>query len=156
MDKQNIDSYLTFTLGDESFAVNVGSVIKILEITDTTKIPGTPDYMKGVINLRGSVLPVFDARKKLGFVESEYTKNTCIIVIEVDIEDQKELLGAIVDSVLKVIQVPENKILPPPAIGKKYKTDYITGVIKNKEDFIILIDINKVFSKEEIIELTNN
>lgn len=149
-----IDSYLIYKIGNETFATNVASIIKILEITDITKIPGTADYIKGIINLRGSVLPVVDSRIKLGFENTEFTKNTCIVVFEIELEDQKALIGAIVDSVLKVTQFSDEKIIPPPSVGLKFAKNYLLGVYKIKSEFILIIDINKVFASEDLIELS--
>lgn len=148
------DSYLIYKIGNETFATNVASIVKILEITDITKIPGTANYIKGIINLRGSVLPVVDSRIKLGFERAEFTKNTCIVVFELEIDNQDALIGAIVDSVIKVTQFNEEKIIPPPSVGLKFATNYLLGVYNIKSEFILIIDINKVFSSEDLIELS--
>ncbi len=148
-----IRSYLTFKLGEELFAVHVGKVLNILELVKITEIPRSPDYMKGVINLRGSVLPVIDTRIKFGMSPTVYTQNTCIIVLNVDIEDEIVDVGALVDSVQEVLEVDDEQIQPPPSIGAKYKSEFINGMIKNDDIFIMLLNMDKVFSTDEVIEL---
>lgn len=148
-----LDSYLTFRLGNETFAANVGNVLQILELSEITKIPKAPPYMKGVINLRGNVLPVIDFRHKFNLQQTEHTKNTCIIVLSVEINNETIEIGAIVDSVIQVLEVDSNEIKPAPGIGNKYKSDFISGIIKINESFIMLLDINMIFSTDDIINL---
>lgn len=150
------NSFLSFTLGDESFATNVAKVLSILEMIKITKVPKMPDYMLGVINLRGNVLPLIDLRIKFGIEQTAFTTETCILVLEV--EDNKELLkvGALVDSVQEVFEVSSEKIQPPPNIGSKYKSDIIYGMVKMSEEFIMLLDMDKVFLADELIDLKNN
>lgn len=147
-----INSYLSFKLENELFAVNVGQVINILELTKITEVPKAPPYMKGVINLRGKVLPVIDTRLKFGMSDIQFTKNTCIIVMEININGEIIELGALVDFVLEVIEIKKDAIAQPPTLGDKYKSEFITGMLKEKEDFIMILDIDKVFSTDDIIE----
>jgi len=147
---QEINSYLTFKLGEEYFASHVSNVLNILELVKITEVPMAPPYMKGVINLRGSVLPVVDTRIKFGLSEIEFTKNTCIIVINVDISGDKVSVGALVDSVQEVLEVDQKQILPPPSIGAKYKSEFITGMIKMDNNFIMVLNLDKVFSTDEL------
>ncbi len=142
--------YLTFSLGDESFALDVANVREILEFTGVTKVPQTPEFMRGVMNLRGSVVPVVDMRVKLNLPTMEKTVNTCIIVVEVLIEDEKVILGALVDSVQEVIDFEPDQIEPAPRIGTGLKTEFIKGMGKRDEQFIIILDIDKLFSQEEL------
>lgn len=147
------NSYLSFNLGDELYAANVAEVISILEMQHITKVPKAPNYLKGVINLRGNVLPVIDTRIKFEMEDTEITKNTCILVLEVTIENEKIYIGALVDFVKEVLEISENQILPPPNIGSKFKSEFIYGVYKNNEDFIMLVDLEKLFSIESLDEL---
>ena len=152
----NSNSYLTFKIGNELFAAHVSKVLNILEMTKITKVPRAPEYMLGVINLRGTVLPVVDTRVKFGIVAKEITTNTCIIVMDIAIENDNVHVGALVDSVQEVLEIEEKSILPPPSIGSKYKSEFIKGMIHFNEEFIMLLDIDKVFSSEEIIMLKDS
>lgn len=148
--KNKIKSYLTFHLGEELFALHVVSVINILELVKITKVPKAPDFMRGVINLRGDVLPVIDLRQKFGMPPIEFTKLTCILVLEVKIENESIKIGALVDEVNEVFEYENDDILPPPSIGKSYKTDFLIGMIERNEKFIMIMDGNKLFSNIEI------
>lgn len=147
----NIHSYLTFKLGKESFAANVGKVLEILEVQHITKVPKSPEYMTGVINLRGNVLPVIDTRIKFGLSKTECTVNTCIIVINVEMNSESIIVGAMVDSVQEVLEIQESQIQPSPSIGSKYKAEFLDGMIKYHDEFIMLLNIDKVFSADELI-----
>jgi len=141
-----INSYLSFNLGEEQFAAHVGKVLNILEMTKITEVPKAPEYMKGVINLRGTVLPVVDTRIKFGMTPTEYTTNTCIVVMEVDMEGDIVQVGAL-------LEIEESQIQPPPSIGSKYKSEFIYGMAKLDDRFIMLLDMEKVFSSDEIIQV---
>ncbi|MEO5331091.1 MAG: chemotaxis protein CheW [Magnetococcus sp. YQC-5] len=141
---------LTFTLADEVFAVDIGRVKEVLEYTALTRVPRTPKSMCGVINLRGSVVPVMDMRLKFGMPPSERTVNTCIIIIEVTVDENKTVLGAMADSVKEVMSLDPDQVDPPPKIGAKLRTDFIRGMGKQGEHFIIILDTDKVFSAEEL------
>lgn len=143
-------TYLTFTLDEEDFAVDVINVREVLDFTNVTKVPRTPDFMKGVINLRGSVVPVVDMRLKFGLEEAEVTVDTCIIVMEVDMEGEATIIGALSDSVKEVFELDPNSIEPPPRIGTRLDTEFISGMGKYNDDFIIILDINEVFSADEL------
>jgi purine-binding chemotaxis protein CheW len=143
--------YLTFQLGEEVFAVDVFHVREILEFTTVTKVPRTPDYMRGVINLRGGVVPVLDMRLKFGLSQTEKTVDTCIIVVEVFFEDESTVIGALVDSVQEVLELEPDQIEPAPRIGTQLKTEFRKGLGKRDDRFIILLDIDKIFSSEELI-----
>jgi purine-binding chemotaxis protein CheW len=142
--------YLTFKLDEEVFALDVAKVREILDFTAITKVPQTPDFMRGVINLRGSVVPVVDMRLKFGMSMTEKTVNTCIVVVEVATEGETTVLGALADSVQEVIELDPDQIEPAPRIGTKLKTDFIRGMGKHDEGFIMILDIDKVFSSDEI------
>lgn len=147
--------YLTFKLGEEVFGVDVAQVREILDYIKITKIPQTPDFMCGVINLRGNVVPVVDMRLKFKMEKIERTVDTCIVVVEVTIDDVKTILGALVDSVQEVFELENKDIEPAPKIGTRLKTEFIKGMGKQDKKFIILLDIDKVFSAEEL-ELLHN
>ena len=143
-------TYLTFTLDEEDFAVDVLNVREVLDFTNVTKVPRTPDFMKGVINLRGSVVPVVDMRLKFDLPEVEATVDTCIIVMEVNMEGEATVIGALADSVKEVFELDPNSIEPAPRIGTRLETEFISGMGKYNDDFIIILDINQVFSADEL------
>ena len=143
------NSYLSFKLGNEFFAAHVKNVINILELTEITPVPKSPDYMKGVINLRGSVLPIIDTRLKFGMTDTTYGSDTCILVLNVFIDGQEVDLGALVDNVQEVIKIDVNDIKPAPSIGNKYKPEFINGIIQSEDQFIMILDMDKVFSVTE-------
>jgi purine-binding chemotaxis protein CheW len=142
--------YLTFKLVDEIFALDVAKVREILDFTTVTKVPRTPDFMRGVINLRGSVVPVVDMRLKFGMSSTEKTVNTCIVVVEVGLDGETIILGALADSVQEVIDLEPDQIEPAPKIGTKLRTDFIRGMGKQDSRFIMILDIDKVFSSDEL------
>jgi len=145
--------YLTFKLADETFALDVAKVREILEQSNITKVPQTPDFMRGVINLRGSVVPVIDMRLKFGMTATEQTVNTCIIVAEVQMEDEIIVLGALADSVQEVIEMEPEQIEAAPHIGTRLNTDFIKGMGKHDGRFIMILDIDKVFTSDELTKV---
>jgi len=142
--------YLTFKLEDEVYATNIAQVREVLEFSKVTKVPRTPDYMRGVINLRGRVVPVLDLKLRFGMKRTEQTVNTCVIIVEVEIEGEPMIIGALADSVQEVIEMDPSVIEPPPKIGTKLNTDFIRGMGKRDEQFVIILDINKVFSADNL------
>ena len=142
--------YLTFKLGDEVFALDISKVREVLDFAAITKVPRTPEFMRGVINLRGNVVPVVDMRLKFGLTKTEKTVNTCIIIVEISLDGDTTVLGALADSVQEVIDLEPDKIEPPPKIGTRLKTDFIKGMGNRNEQFIIILDIDKVFSVDEL------
>lgn len=149
-DIADVSQYLTFTLAEEVYAVDVSIVREILEINTITKVPQTPDFMRGVINLRGSVVPVIDLRLKFGMMPTEQTINTCIIVVEVNMGGEIIVLGSLADSVQEVIEMEPGLIEPAPHIGTRLNTDFIKGMGKHDGRFIMILDIDKVFSGSEL------
>ncbi len=143
--------YLSFRLGEELFAVNVAKVLEILEVTKITKVPKSPDYMRGVINLRGSVLPVIDTRVKFDMSLITDTVNTCIMVLNIQMDNDTLVLGALVDAVQEVLEIGAEQIKAAPSIGSKYKSEFIEGMVKINEQFIMILDMDKVFSSNELI-----
>lgn len=144
---EKLNSYLTFKLGNETFAANVANVLHILGIPEITKMPNSPDYVLGVMNLRGQVLPVIDPHPRFKIEAQERTKNTCVIVLEIQNDEESFQLGALVDSVHSVIEISENQILPPPELGAQYNSKYVDGVIQQGEKFILILNVTKVFSE---------
>ncbi len=143
--------YLTFKLGDEVYALEITRVREVLDYTKLTKVPKTPDFMKGVINLRGGVVPVVDLRLKFGMTGTQQTVDTCIIIAEISVDEQHTLLGALADQVQEVIELDPSAIEPPPRIGTRLDTDFIKGMGKQEDEFIIILDVEKVFSARELV-----
>jgi len=141
---------LTFKLGEEIFAVDVAKVREILDFTSVTKVPQTPDFMRGVINLRGSVVPVVDMRLKFGMSSTEKTVNTCIIVMEISLDNETAVVGALADSVQEVLELEPDQIEAAPRIGTKLNTDFLVGMGKHNETFIMILNIDRVFTFEEL------
>ena len=150
-----ITSYLTFKLGDEEFAAHVSKVLNILELTKITEVPKSPNYMTGVINLRGSVLPVIDTRIKFGMTPTEFTPSTCIVVMDIDLEGESVHVGALVDSVQAVVEIEHDQIMPPPSLGNKYRSEFIEGVANINDKFVMILNMDEVFSSEDLMDLTS-
>lgn len=142
--------YLSFKLDGEIYAMDINNVREVLDLTQITKVPRMPDFMRGVINLRGGVVPVVDLRLKFGLQETEIGVDTCIIIIEVSLEGEETILGIMVDSVQEVMSLESDQIEPPPKIGTRLKTEFIRGMGKKDNDFIIILESKKVFSAEEL------
>jgi purine-binding chemotaxis protein CheW len=147
-------AYLSFELNGEIFALTVNNVLEVLENQKLTKIPNAPFYIKGVINFRGEILPVVDTRTKFNMPEKEMDKKSVIIVFDIELTAKKLFIGGIVDAVKDVIEISEEEIKPVPDMGSKYNSDFIVGMIKKDEKFIMLLKIEKVFSTEEIVNIT--
>jgi purine-binding chemotaxis protein CheW len=148
--------YLTFKLAEEIFAFDVAKVREILELTSITKVPQTPDFMRGVINLRGSVVPVIDLRLNFGMECTEQTVNTCIIVVEVNLAGEVLVLGVLADSVQEVVEMEPDHIEPPPQLGARLNTEFIKGMGKVENNFVMILDIDKIFSSEELTDIQGN
>ena len=148
--KTRTSQYLTFRLGEEIFALDVAQVREVLDMSIITKVPGTPDFMRGVINVRGNVVPVMDLRVKFGMSRTEHCVDTRIIVMEILMDREVTVLGTLADSVNEVIDLDASQIEPPPNIGMRWRTEFIRGIGKRNDMFIILLDIDRVFSSEEL------
>ena len=142
--------FLTFAIDDETYAVDVTRVREVLELMDITQIPRTPEHMRGVINVRGSVVPVFDLRLKFGLPEKQATVDTCIVVVEIKAAEETIVLGCLVDSVEEVIELGSAQIEPPPRLGAGIDTHYIKGMGKKDESFIILMDLDRLLTGDEL------
>lgn len=149
--------YLTFSLSGEMFAVAILNVKEIIEFGSLTEIPMMPPFIRGVINLRGSVVPVIDLSARFGGKSTEVARRTCIVIVEVpDADDTRHDIGIIVDSVSEVLEIPSSEIEPPPSFGAKIRADFIFGMGKVNGKFVILLNIDKVLSVEEIATITGN
>jgi Chemotaxis signal transduction protein len=156
MEASNANQYLTFTLDNEQYAIGVAKVREVLEHTKITKLPRTAVFMKGIINLRGAGVPVIDLRLKFGLPETPITKNTSIIVMEVESQDGAVVVGALADAVHEVVEIDEKSIEPAPRFGTRLAAEFIKGVGKKDESFIIILDIDRIFNAEEISVLASS
>ncbi len=148
--------YLTFELEDEIFAVDVSQVREVLDLTTISKVPRSPEFMRGVINVRGSVVPVMDLRTKFGMNLVESTVNTRIIITEINMDAKKIVLGAIADSVNDVLELEPDQIEEPPEIGSRWRSEFIKGIGKGEDKFIIILNVDRVFSTEELAVAQDN
>jgi purine-binding chemotaxis protein CheW len=146
----NSRQYVTFFLGDELFGVQVARAREILNFTPLTQVPQTPEYMLGVINLRGQVVPIIDMRIKLNLAVGEQTENTCIIVVEIQVDGDPIIVGLLADAVSEVLDINDEQIEPAPTLGTKINTSFIQGMGNIDGQFLILLDIDKVFNVDEI------
>jgi purine-binding chemotaxis protein CheW len=142
--------YLTFSLAGEEYGIGILKVKEIIGMMPITTVPRTPDFIKGVINLRGKVIPVVDLRLKFGMEKMAYTERTCIIVVEIKGAVSSVLIGIVVDSVSEVLNIKGTDIEDTPAFGTRVNTDYILGMAKMNGGVKILLDIDKVLSQEEL------
>jgi len=143
--------YLTFKLEEEIYAVDVAKVREILDYSPITKVPRTPEFMRGVINLRGSVVPVVDMRLKFGMSPTAKSVNTCIVVVEVLLDGESTIIGALADSVQEVIELEPSQLEQPPRMGTHLNVEFLKSMGKIGDKFIMILDIDKVFSSNEII-----
>ena len=146
--------YLTFALGGEMFAVGILNVKEIIEYGNLTEIPMMPAFIRGVINLRGSVVPVIDLSARFGGKSAELGRRTCIVIVEVSDADMQHDIGIMVDAVSEVLDIPNSEIEPPPSFGAKIRADFILGMGKVAGKFVIILNIDKVLSVDEIAQLT--
>ena len=147
--------YLTFQLGGEMFAVGILNVKEIIEYGHLTEIPMMPAFIRGVINLRGAVVPVIDLAARFGGKTTQVARRTCIVIIEVVDQDFRSDIGILVDAVSEVLEIPASEIEPPPSFGAKIRADFIFGMGKVSGKFVIILNINNVLSIEEISMLTD-
>ena len=143
--------YITFKLGDEVFAINVSRVREVLDLSLVTKVPTAPSYMRGVVNVRGTAIPVVDLRLKFGIPRVPDTVNTRIIVLELMVDGEPAILGGLADSVHEVIELEPSQITPPPTLATRWRSEFIQGMGRRGDEFIIILDINAVFSSDELL-----
>jgi purine-binding chemotaxis protein CheW len=142
--------YLTFFIAGEEYAVSIMHVTDIIECGDVTRVPGTPSWIRGVHNLRGAVVPVVDLALKFGMSATEITRRTCIVIVEIRIEDEPLVMGVMADSVHQVVDLRPEDIQPPPAFGPNVRVDCILGVAGDTK-LVLLLDIDKVLSSNELL-----
>lgn len=145
--------YLTFLAGQERFAISILDVKEIIEVSSMTNVPMTPDFIRGVINLRGSVVPVVDLSVRLGKQRSELDKRSCIILVEIETDAERQTLGMLVDEVNEILEIDADSIQPPPNFGTDIRTDFIHAMGRVDDTFIILLNINRVLSLEELSQI---
>lgn len=146
----NEEQYLTFTLGEEMFAIGILAIREIIEYGHLTEVPMTPPFIRGVINLRGAVVPVIDLAVRFGRETGALTKRTCIVIIETESASQHQQMGIVIDSVSEVLEIPDADIEPAPEFGGQLRTDFISGMGKVGGKFVVLLDMNKVLSLDEV------
>jgi purine-binding chemotaxis protein CheW len=142
--------YLTFKLADELFAIGIAVIKEIIEYRSPTPVPMMPPYIRGVINLRGRVVPVIDLLARFGRTSTELSRRTCIVILEVQHNDEEQYLGVVVDAVTAVLDIADADIEPPPSFGARLRSDFISGMGKIGEKFVVILDINHVLSIEEL------
>lgn len=138
--------YLTFRIKNELFALNVAQVREVLDLCEITRVPRTPEFMRGVINLRGSVIPVIDLRLKFDMSETKSTIDARIMVIEIDLDESKAVVGVLTESVHDVIEMESGGFDTAPQMGSRWRTEFIKGIGRHEDQFILLLDINRIFS----------
>ncbi len=143
------NQYLNFTLADEDFAVEISRVREVLEYVPITPIPRMPEFLLGVINLRGTVIPVLDLRIRFGMEPADVTVDTCIIISEIIMDGEMTLVGTMTDSVREVIDIEPSRLSPPPPLGTCVKTDYIKSIGRQNEQFLTILDMDRIFSGPE-------
>lgn len=144
------NTYLSFIISSELYAVNVTKVLEVLEKQNITKIPNAPAYIKGIINFRGEVVPVFESRIKFNLPERDENAQNVVIVLDLSKDNDVFRIGAIVDKVKDVISIEDNEIKAVPSMSKEYNTEFLQGIFKQNEKFILLLDVEKVFTSEEL------
>jgi len=145
-----LNSYFTFRLGGELFAVNIGQVAKILELTEITEVPNSPEYFKGIINVFGDIIPVFDGRLKFGFQKTKKTREACILILVFEFEEQTYSSGIVVDSVEKVLVFEPDQIKPARNTDNRFSAEFINGIASLNDEFVVVLNVEKIFSEEEI------
>jgi purine-binding chemotaxis protein CheW len=148
-----VEQYLTFMLGAETFALGILAIKEIIEYSSLTDVPMMPPYVRGVINLRGAVVPVIDLAVRFGRTSAPITKRTCIVIIEVVANEERQVIGVVVDAVNEVLDIPASDIEPPPAFGSGIRTDFMLGMGKVRNKFVILLDVDHVLAFDELVSL---
>ncbi len=146
-----MNQYLTFYVAGEEYAVTILKVTEIIECVSLTHVPGTPPWIRGVLNLRGAVVPVVDLAVKFGLAPTELTRRTCVVMIELEHEEDRLVLGVMADSVHQVVELGPDQIQPPPSFGPRVRVDCIQGMGVSGDAFVVLLDIDRVLSSSEIL-----
>ena len=152
--EQDENQYLTFMLGGEMYAIAILNIKEIIEFGSLTTVPMMPAFIRGVINLRGSVVPVVDLSARFGKQGTSITRRTCIVIIEIRSEGELQDIGVMVDTVNEVLEIPSSEIEPAPAFGAKIRADFIQGMGKINGKFVIILDVNHVLSIDEMAVLS--
>ncbi|MBW1722852.1 MAG: purine-binding chemotaxis protein CheW [Deltaproteobacteria bacterium] len=152
---QKEGKYLTFSLDGEEYGIGILKIKEIIGMMPITPVPRTPDFVKGVVNLRGKVIPVIDLRLRFGMEETEYTERTCIIVVEIEQESGQMVIGIVVDSVSEVLNIKEEDIEATPTFGTKLDTEYILGMAKMEGGVKILLNIEKTIGAMELDQIAS-
>lgn len=147
----NVQQYLTFFLDGEEYAIGILRVREIIEYGHVTRVPSTPACIRGVVNLRGSVLPVVDLAVKFGLPPIEPTKQTCIVVVEVELDGQQTVLGVLTDAVNQVIELSDSNIQPPPAFGTRVQLEFLRGLGEVESGFVLVLDIDRLLTNDELL-----
>ena len=147
------DQYLAFTLGEETFATDIRSIKEVIQFSSLTQVPLMPDFILGVLNLRGAVVPIIDVSVRFGRACTRPSHRTCIVILEVRQGEEVSVLGVMVDSVSEVLEIAENQIEPAPAFGSRIRTEFLQGVAKVAGKFVLLLEINRVLSVDELAAL---
>lgn len=149
---ETLSQVLTFRIAGEEYAVGILSVREIIEYEAVTRVPATPAWIRGVINLRGSVVPVIDLAVKLGLPESPVTRRTCTVIVEAELEGERAVMGIVADSVHQVIELRPGEVEPPPSFGVPVRTDFLLGMAKTGSRFALLLDIDRVLAANELLQ----
>jgi purine-binding chemotaxis protein CheW len=147
---EELQQYLTFMLGGETFAIGILHIKEIIEYGQLTTVPMMPGFIRGVINLRGAVVPVIDLASRFGGERSEVTRRSCIVILELPVEAQTQVIGVVVDAVNEVLEIAGSEIEPAPAFGARIRTDFIAGMGKVQDKFVIILDVDNVLSTEDL------
>ena len=150
---QDMQQYLTFMLGGEVFAIGILHIKEIIEYGQLTSVPMMPGFIRGVINLRGAVVPVVDLASRFGGKPSQVTRRSCIVILELTTDEDIQVIGVVVDAVNEVLEIAGADIEPPPTFGTRIRTDFIQGMGKVQERFVIILNVNRVLSVDEMAVL---
>lgn len=146
------DQYLTFFLAGEEYAITILQVTDIIECGVVTRVPGTPPWIRGVHNLRGTVVPVIDLAIKFGLPATEITRRTCVVIVELRVDDEAVVMGVMADSVHQVVDFTADQIQPPPSFGPRVRASFLLGMASTSDArFVLLLDIDRIFSSDEIL-----
>ena len=148
-----MSTYLSFVVHNELFAINVSKVLEVLQQQNLTHVPNAPEYIRGIINFRGEIVPVFETRTKFNLPQREDENSFVIIVVDLSTDTEIYRVGAIVDKVKDVINIDEAEIKPIPAMSKDFNTSFLHGIFKLQHDFIMLLNVEKLFSSEELLSI---
>jgi purine-binding chemotaxis protein CheW len=149
------NQYLTFVLGRETFALGILGIKEILEYEAPTDVPMMPAFVRGVVNLRGMVVPVIDLCARFGRPSASVTKKTCVVIVETLAHEERQVLGIVVDAVNEVLEIPHTDIEPAPSFGSSVRTDFIQGMGKVRDKFVVILNVDRVLSLDEMENLAN-